>query len=226
MNLGIRLSNVVTMIVYNKSMKYAPLADKKFSEAEITNYSQVDAERLVYIGDQVASFFYGPLQISFGLFMMYFVLRFTFLTTIGIILIILVISYFISKVSVRLNEKSLKAKDERMKATEEMLDIIRYIKISAIEKFFFNKVNDKREKEIKVQVGKGLNFVAIASLFWLASPLLVTSAFLTYILLGHEITSEIAFTTMTIVNLFEYPLYSLPTAVSECIQIVTSLKRI
>lgn len=33
MNLGIRLSNIVTMIVYNKSLKYSPLADKEFSEA-------------------------------------------------------------------------------------------------------------------------------------------------------------------------------------------------
>jgi ABC-type bacteriocin/lantibiotic exporter with double-glycine peptidase domain len=144
MNLGIRLSNVVTMIVYNKSLKYAPLADKQFSEAEITNYSQVDAERLVYVGDQVAAFFYGPFQIIVGLFMMYFVLRLTFLTTIGIIAILLVISYLISKIGARLNVRSLKAKDERMKATEEMLDIIRYIKISAIEKFFYNKVNEKR----------------------------------------------------------------------------------
>lgn len=43
MNLGIRLSNIVTMIVYNKSLRYSPLADKEFSEAEIINYSQVDA---------------------------------------------------------------------------------------------------------------------------------------------------------------------------------------
>ena len=35
----------------------------------------------------------------------------------------------------------LKRKDERMKASQEMLDIIRYIKINAIEKFFYNKVD-------------------------------------------------------------------------------------
>ena len=40
---GIRLSNVVTMLIYNKSLKYSPMGDKAFSEAEIINYSQVDA---------------------------------------------------------------------------------------------------------------------------------------------------------------------------------------
>ena len=40
---GIRLSNVVTMLIYNKSLKYSPLSEKTFTEAEIINYSQVDA---------------------------------------------------------------------------------------------------------------------------------------------------------------------------------------
>ena len=30
---GIRLSNVVTMLIYNKSLKYSPMGDKTFSEA-------------------------------------------------------------------------------------------------------------------------------------------------------------------------------------------------
>jgi hypothetical protein len=40
---GIRLSSVVSMLIYNKSLKYSPMADKKYTEAEIINYSQVDA---------------------------------------------------------------------------------------------------------------------------------------------------------------------------------------
>ena len=76
---------------------------------------------------------------------MYFVLGLTFLSAIGVMLIIMVTSYFITKVNKKLNDRTMKAKDKRMKATEEMLDIIRYIKISAIEKFFFRKVDEKRE---------------------------------------------------------------------------------
>ena len=134
--------------------------------------------------------------------MMYFALGLTFLTTIGMMTVVMIASYFVSKVSVKLNERSLKAKDERMKATEEMLDIIRYIKISAIEKYIFKKVNQKRDKEMKITISKGLNFVLIAFIYWIATPLLLTSAFLTYTLLGNTMTSGVAFTTMAIVNLF------------------------
>jgi ABC-type bacteriocin/lantibiotic exporter with double-glycine peptidase domain len=66
---------------------------------------------LTEVGDQIAAFFYGPLQILFGLFMMYYILGLTFLTTIGVILVILAVSYFLSKITVKLNERVLKAKD-------------------------------------------------------------------------------------------------------------------
>jgi hypothetical protein len=110
-----------------------------------------------------------------------------------------------------------------MKVTEEMLDIIRFIKITAIEKFFYNKVNSKREKEIDLTVKKGLNGVLIICLYWLASPLFVSTAFLAYVYLDYALSAEVIFTTMTIVSIFEYPMYSIPTAISEAIQVVSSL---
>lgn len=48
---------------------------------------------------------------------MYFVLGLTFLSAIGIMLIIMVTSYFITKVNKKLNDRTMKAKDKRMKAT-------------------------------------------------------------------------------------------------------------
>jgi ABC-type bacteriocin/lantibiotic exporter with double-glycine peptidase domain len=63
---------------------------------------------------------------------MYWVLGISFLVGVGIMIFIIVLSYFLSKINAKLNEEILKAKDERMKTTQEMLDIIRYIKISAI----------------------------------------------------------------------------------------------
>jgi ATP-binding cassette subfamily C (CFTR/MRP) protein 1 len=119
-------------MIYNKSLKYSTLSDKRFSEAEIINYSQTDAERLTYAGFQLAALFYGPLQILFALIMMYFYVGVSFLTGVSVVTIIMTINYFMSKRINHYNEEVLKAKDERMKVVEEMLDIIRFIKISTI----------------------------------------------------------------------------------------------
>jgi len=39
-------------------------------------------------------------------------------------------------------------------------------------------------------------------------------------------SSEVAFTTIMIATIIEYPIYSLPTAISEVIQIMSSVRRI
>lgn len=91
-------------MIYNKSLKYSTLANKKFSEAEIINYSQTDAERLTYAGFQLAAFFYGPIQVIFALLMMYFYVGVSFLSGVGVVMVLMVINYFMSKKINRLNE--------------------------------------------------------------------------------------------------------------------------
>jgi ABC-type multidrug transport system fused ATPase/permease subunit len=201
-------------MIYNKSLKYSTLANKKFSEAEIINYSQTDVERMTYAGFQLAAIFYGPIQIIFALIMMYVYVGVPFFSGVGVILVLMGINYFLSKRVNYYNEEVLKAKDERMKVVEEMLDIIRFIKISTIEKFFFNKIELKREKEISLYLKKGLLFVVIIFNFWIACPLLLSATFVTYVMMGNVLSSQIAFTMIMLSNVLEYPIHSLPTAVS------------
>lgn len=107
-----------------------------------------------------------------------------------------------------------------------MLDIIRYIKINAIEKFFFNKVDTKRMKEIKLYKKKGLMDVANIFIFWLACPVILSATFFTYITIGLPMNSEVAFTTIMIFSILQYPIRLLPNCISELIQMYASLKRI
>lgn len=72
-----------------------------------------------------------------------------------------------------------------MKITQEILDIIRYIKINAIEKFFYNRVDDRRKEEIKFYKKQGFMDVLNIFIFWSASPLILSFTFITYILLGN-----------------------------------------
>jgi len=87
---------------------------------------------MTYVGYSMASLVYGPMQIIFGLVMIYLYVGLSFSGGIGVIIFLLIMSYFLSKKENELNDLVLEAKDERMKKTQEMLDIIRFIKISAI----------------------------------------------------------------------------------------------
>jgi len=76
-----------------------------------------------------------------------------------------------------------------MKVTQEMLDIIRFIKINAIEKFFYGKVTKKRKEEVEGYRKKGMMDVVTTFVYWSMCPLILSVTFITYALLGNEINS-------------------------------------
>ena len=48
--LGYNLSNTMSLLIFDKALKHPLISEKKFTIANIINYSQVDAQRLTYMG--------------------------------------------------------------------------------------------------------------------------------------------------------------------------------
>jgi hypothetical protein len=63
-------------------------------------------------------------------------------------------------------------------------------------------------------------------IYWLSCPLILSVTFYTYILLGNEMQSEVAFTTIMIFTTLQYPIRLIPNSISSLIQIFASIKRI
>ena len=101
--LGMNMTNGLTMLIYNKSLSFSPLTEKQYPEADIINYSQVDAERLSGSGYILSTILIAPLQISIGIVMMYYFIGLSFLAGFGMIIIVVIVTFFISKWSIRLN---------------------------------------------------------------------------------------------------------------------------
>lgn len=111
---------------------------------EIINYSQVDAQRMTNMGVQLTSVLYTPIQIVIGVWLMYSYIGVSFAFGMGTMILMIAVTFFLAKKISKVNEETLKRKDQRMKKTEELLDIIRFIKINALEKYFYHKVDQKR----------------------------------------------------------------------------------
>ena len=107
-----------------------------------------------------------------------------------------------------------------------MFNIIRYIKINAFEKYFWKKLNVKRQTELNLNKRKLTYEVLTIFIYWLASPLILSMTFATYTWLGNDMSATEAFTTIMLFRILQYPIRLLPTAISEMIQIWTSVKRI
>jgi len=59
---------------------------------------------MTYMGFQLAALLFAPLQVAIGIFLMYSFIGVSFLSGIGVMLITMLITYFLIKVSVKLNE--------------------------------------------------------------------------------------------------------------------------
>ena len=67
-----------------------------------------------------------------------------------------------------------------MKVTEEILQIIKFIKINALEKYFFKKLNQKREEELGSIKKVQLLTVATILVYWVCPGLIIGGTFLAY----------------------------------------------
>jgi ABC-type bacteriocin/lantibiotic exporter with double-glycine peptidase domain len=84
------------------------------------------------MGFQLVALICTPIQIVIGLVLLYMYIGVSFLTGMGVMVILMLFTLTFSKVVAKNNDKLLKAKDTRMKITEEILQIIKYIKINAL----------------------------------------------------------------------------------------------
>ena len=115
--LGYNVSNGLSMCIFNKALKYPTLCSKEFQLSELINYSQVDAQRLTFLGFYTSAVIFFPIQLGIGIYLMYSFIGLSFLAGIGVILLMALFILINSKLNAKANEKLLKAKDKRMKAT-------------------------------------------------------------------------------------------------------------
>lgn len=129
--LGYNISNNLSLCVFNKALKYPTLCSKEFQTSELINYSQVDAQRMTYLGFYTSAVLFFPVQLGIGIYLMYSFIGVSFLAGIGIIILMGLFIFVNSTLNAKANEKLLKAKDKRMKVATEIFNLIRFIKVNA-----------------------------------------------------------------------------------------------
>ena len=70
------------------------------------------------MGVQLTSVLYTPLQIIIGIYLMYTYIGYSFAFGMGAMAAMIAATFFLAKSISKINEKTLKCKDKRMKVTE------------------------------------------------------------------------------------------------------------
>jgi len=120
----------------------------------------------------------------------------------------------------------MEKKDERMKVSTEILNGIKYIKMSGWEEAFLKKVLGTREQELK-WLKKDFVVTSISVfLLWLTPMMITTSIFGAYVFTGHDMNAKTAFTLISTVMILQQPLRTLPYVLTLMIESKISLSRV
>lgn len=140
--------------------------------------------------------------------------------------IVLPINMYCSKLYLKMQEKFMKVRDEKLAIVNEALLGIRQIKFSALEKEWSDRILAKRNKELGII--KYL-FIIDSILFacWIVSPiLLAVVALSTYAYIHGELSPAVAFVSIGIFKSLEVSLSILPEFVGFCLDTLVSIRRV
>ncbi|KAJ7040968.1 multidrug resistance-associated ABC transporter [Mycena alexandri] len=201
----------------------APLVHK----AQILTLMSQDVHRVSDLSKHVYTLTDSPIQLVLSTWILYSLLGTSCFVGLAATMICLPLQHFTGNIIFRAQKALMRAKDERITLTNEILGGIRMVKFMAWERKFEARIWEIREKEL---VRQKITYAAKTLLTAVGNsiPLLFALAsFGHYTIIRHQnLTPSIAFTAITIFNTMQYAISGFPEALIAGLQCLISLRRI
>uniref|UniRef100_A0A8C3CG56 ATP-binding cassette sub-family C member 10 n=1 Tax=Cairina moschata TaxID=8855 RepID=A0A8C3CG56_CAIMO len=216
----------IVSAIYRKALRVGGTMLSCFTVGEIVNFMSTDASRLVNFCLSFHEVWSLPFQFAITLYLLYQQVGVAFLGGLALALLLVPINKVIANRIMMSNKEMLQHKDARVKLMTEFLGGIRVIKFYAWEKHFSTRINACRAQELqKLRAIKYLDAVCVY--LWAALPVVVSIViFITYVLLGHQLTATKVFTALALVGMLILPLNSFPWVLNGTLEAKVSLDRI
>ncbi|NWU78711.1 MRP7 protein, partial [Onychorhynchus coronatus] len=212
--------------IYRKALCVSSTSLTRFTVGEIVNFMSTDTSRLVNFCLSFHEVWSLPFQFAITLYLLYQQVGVAFLGGLVLSLLLVPINKILANYILMNSKEMLKHKDTRVKLMTEFLSGIRVIKYYTWEKHFGTRINACRAKELqKLRAIRYLDAVCVY--LWAALPVVVSIAtFITYALLGHQLTATKVFTALALVEMLILPLNSFPWVLYGTLEAKVSLDRI
>ncbi|NWX30630.1 MRP7 protein, partial [Notiomystis cincta] len=216
----------VISALYRKALRVSCTSLARFTVGEIVNFMSTDTDRLVNFCLSFHELWSLPVQLAITLYLLYQQVGVAFLGGVTLAVLLVPINKIIAYRIVMNSQKMLKHKDTRVKLMTEFLCGIRVIKFHAWEEHFSSRINACRAKELRK--ARAISYLdAVCVYLWAALPVIVSIAiFVTYVLLGHQLTATKVFTALALVGMLILPLNSFPWVLNAILEAKVSLDRI
>uniref|UniRef100_A0A2P2NFS0 ABC-type xenobiotic transporter n=1 Tax=Rhizophora mucronata TaxID=61149 RepID=A0A2P2NFS0_RHIMU len=223
---GIRIRAVLVANIYNKSLTISCQSKQGHGSGEIINFMTVDAERIGdftwYMHDVWLIF----LQVGLALFILYRNLGLASIAAFVATIFVMLLNFPLGRLQEHFQDKLMAAKDQRMKATSEILRNMKILKLQAWEMKFLSKIVELRAAETGWLKKYVYNTAIVSFLFWAAPTFVSVVTFGTCMLMRTPLESGKILSALATFRILKEPIYNLPDTISMIIQTKTSLDRI
>ncbi|GAB1301114.1 ATP-binding cassette sub-family C member 10 [Apodemus speciosus] len=213
----------VLSLLYRKALKLGP---SRPPTGEVLNLLGTDSERLLNFAGSFHEAWGLPLQLAITLYLLYQQVGMAFLAGLVLALLLVPVNKVIATRIMASNQEMLRHKDARVKLMTELLSGIRVIKFFRWEQALGDRVKAHRTQELgRLRVVKYLDAVCVY--LWAALPVVIFVAiFITYVLMGHQLTATKVFTALALVRMLILPLNNFPWVINGLLESKVSLDRI
>ncbi|XP_066034710.1 ATP-binding cassette sub-family C member 10 isoform X1 [Chamaea fasciata] len=224
--MALMVRGAIISAIYRKALRVSGTSLACFTVGEIVNFMSTDTDRLVNFCRSFHELWSLPVQLAITLYLLYQQVGMAFLGGVALALLLVPVNKIIANRIMMNNQKMLKHKDTRVKLMTEFLCGIRVIKFYAWEKHFSTRINACRAKEL--QKLRAISYLdALCVYMWAALPVVVSIViFITYVLLGHQLTATKVFTALALVGMLILPLNGFPWVLNAILEAKVSLDRI
>ncbi|KAJ4488293.1 ABC transporter type 1, transmembrane domain-containing protein [Lentinula aciculospora] len=193
---------------------------------KIVNLMAGDANRVSMTITAIYMMYNAPFEIVIGLLYLYNLLGPSALVGLVVLVAGWPLNTYLTKRSMEIYRGTAKVRDKRMGVVSELIGAIKFIKFFAWEYKWIDRAMDEREKEMTWMLKSRINSIMFYIL-WQSTPILVSIiSFMTYVLLGNELTVSVAFTAIALFGMIRTPLNVLPNFVVQVAQTKVALDRI
>ncbi|KAI8618185.1 P-loop containing nucleoside triphosphate hydrolase protein [Chytriomyces sp. MP71] len=224
--MGFRLRTSLISAIYKKSFVISNEAKKSFSGGKIVNLTATDTNRIDTSCQNNHYIWAGPYQFVFALSLLVWILGPAGLVGAAVIVAYVPFQYQIVGVLSGFRRQANKFMDKRVKLIQEVLLGIRVVKMYAWEESFKRVISEARSEELKHIRGFLFARSVVNGISESVPILAMLCSFVTYRLLGNELTASKVFAALQLFYTIRDPFKFLPNIVTQGVDAWFGLARV
>ncbi|KAL9659439.1 hypothetical protein QQ045_024245 [Rhodiola kirilowii] len=224
---GMRMRPALMIAIYQKQLRLSSSGRRRHSTGEVVNYIAVDAYRMGEFPWRFHSVWSLTLQLFLSIGVLFGIVGLGALPGLIPLLICGVLNIPFAKYLQTCQAKFMVAQDERLRATSEILNNMKIIKLQSWEENFRNLVQGLRDAEFIWLSKSAYSRAYGTALYWMSPTLVSSLVFLGCSLLkSAPLDSGTIFSILVALRSMSEPVRMIPEALSVMIQVKVSFDRI